>query len=430
MLALLLLLFHHHHTSVASTPPIAIETMLRWLISHGAFLHPNVSYRDGGMYATAFIAAQTTVASLPRSLEFQFTNATQPLLANIEMFAHARGDPSHFHQPYFQALPTTCQNFACQHPDSNEFTVRGARQLEEDMRMYASSSYPIEASTVMSRRWDSGMRPLLDLFNCEVDSNSDMYIEQDSRDPVANTTYHLRTHNDIEQGKEITWNYSPTQSGSKFDMYKTYGFMTHHLPFSCKDMRLLRRGGDDAKRVACIATSALLTKQTTTTEQQQQQQQQEWEVNAGLPAVVPVVCDPPVFFNATLSLMAEEMMLATMLAPMDVVMLKGASLWIINNINFETDNLTLTLVNVTIQSMVLEIFSLIPKFNSNSHTLNLPRIKEAAEWINGQVTSSAFSESNMVKEIERYWMSWKKQHHCIHDFKSGGGEGKFRGSKF
>ena len=111
----------------SSSNPILVQKMLEWAKINGAYLHPDITYSAGGMFSTGAIFKNDLIASIPKSLEFPLNNKS--LTEFTESFINAKKDKEHFWYPYFNSLPTTCQNFCCLPPDLSTFTVIGEKRF-------------------------------------------------------------------------------------------------------------------------------------------------------------------------------------------------------------------------------------------------------------------------------------------------------------
>ena len=333
------LLFLHHLNTIAATPTTTStphEKMFKWLKSQGAYLHPQLIYQNQGMFATNHIPANTLVASLPLSLEFARHDLSYSTF--IDHFVSSRNDPNHFHQPYFQALPTSCQSFLCNPPLAENFTVAGAQRVFNLVKSNQKMNPDLIASSIVSsRQWASGMRPMLDLFNHDFHLGDRILDTPDA--------YTLKTKDSVNAGDQVYWSYLDInqKSGLAFDFYMTYGILPKEIEFDCADMLLLRDGGNIVERMNCIASAT----------------------------------------DSTVQSMADEIYAASMVVPMDVIMLKGASQWLIRHV--KTKECAGEFVDVTVKFMAQVIWEAaqVGKVENKEvvEKIDFARIRRAAQWI-------------------------------------------------
>ncbi|GMI14842.1 hypothetical protein TrLO_g12320 [Triparma laevis f. longispina] len=267
-------------TSNPHSDPTQIQTMLAWATSHGAYLHPSLTFRDGGFYADRSpINPNEIVASIPTSLEYPLNNRTLDEFTSD--FVSSRSDKNHFHYPYFSSLPTTCQNFACLTPDPTIFTVLGARNAKIETN---STTDPIAASIITSRKFSSGLQPIMDLFNHDQ-QNPTQFVKFNN----ATNRYELRATFFHPQNSQV---YNFYLLRNPLTIYRLYGFLDTDRPLDCLTMRALRVG-NPVQRVACIAYAK----------------------------------------NVDLNMMADEIKAAVVYD--DFPMIKGAAQWIDRNSNFD-----------------------------------------------------------------------------------------------
>lgn len=216
-----------------------------WAIRNGAYLHPSLEYRDGGMYATSDIKADQILAIIPFRLEMRcercLHNLTKCVCKEHELADLIYSYRYHgFWAPYIQSLDLSCHTPFCKPLNYSILTDTGGNLVD---KVYGSQVDNV-TSVVQSRSWLTGMRPLLDLFN-----------HHHKAEPVSRSNktkeYRLYTSFDIKKGEQAYNNYG------KFDMftiYKHYGYIPDQEP-TCKDMLRLRVG-DESARVSCVRTSA------------------------------------------------------------------------------------------------------------------------------------------------------------------------------
>lgn len=239
---------------------------VEWALENGGYLHKNIEYRDNGMYATGNIQKGELMASIPKTLEYKCDNCSHA--EYIEMMEKEVAKPDSFWAPYIDSLPDTCQNNLCQTANSSLLTVRG-------MIIHNNSKMEDEESVIASRKWNTGMRPLLELFNHHHGAYP--VLMNDSH-------YTLNASVNYTKGDQVFDKYN---NNGVFNKFMVYGFF-ENKPLTCEDMITMRRG-EDVQRVACIAYS-----------------------------------------NSTTALMLEEIKEAQKHG--DLAMIKGASQWLDRNI--------------------------------------------------------------------------------------------------
>lgn len=217
---------------------------IAWALERGAYLHPNLEYRaeEGGMFATAPILPNEVLARIPKEMEFPC-----PGIADKEEteqcakeFAEEKSNPNSYWRGYFDCLPTDCQNPLCHEFDMRDVTIYGYKFLKNIFPQLL----PIDNSMVMSRRWTTGMRPLMDLFNHHKDANIVMELTDQDAYVLENKVY-------TPAGEEVYDNYG--SNTMKFmSTWVRFGFFDTQAEKTCKDLRMFRQG-DPAKRVACIS---------------------------------------------------------------------------------------------------------------------------------------------------------------------------------
>lgn len=223
--------------AASPSSPSEVQKLLTWAKQNGAYTHPSLVFRDGGMFAdNGPINENEVIASIPTSLEYPVNNRTLDEFASA--FISSRSDPSNFHHPYLSSLPTTCQNFACMSPDPTIFTLLGARNAGIE------SAHPVEASIITSRWFGTGLQPIMDLFNHDQ-SNPTQFVKLNT----ATNRYELRATHLHPQMSQV---YNFYLDRNVLTMYRLYGFLDTSRELDCLTMRALRIG-NPVQRVACIA---------------------------------------------------------------------------------------------------------------------------------------------------------------------------------
>lgn len=203
----------------------------------------------------------------------------------------------------------------------------------------------IASSIVSSRQWASGMRPMLDLFNHDFHLGARIVDTPDA--------YTLKTKDSVHAGDQVYWSYLDIinkKSGLAFDFYMTYGILPKEIEVDCADMLLLRRdGGNVVERMNCIASAT----------------------------------------GSTVQSMADEIYAASMVVPMDVIMLKGASQWLIRHVK-TTKECAGEFVDATVKSMAQVIWEAaqVGKVENKEVVakIDVARIRRAAQWIDNALT--------------------------------------------
>jgi hypothetical protein len=229
--------------SARARPGSPQDAVIEWAIMQGAYLHPGIYWdaEAGSMRTRLAIGANSTIARVPGNLEYRQL-ASESLDEFVDRFVADRADPSSFFGPYLSALPTTCQNHACLVPDPSVLTVLGMKHAKIEAKL------PVEASIVQSRRWYSGMIPILDLFN-HNSSTPDNSGKHQHVNRNAAGEYEIVASHDHEAGDYV---YNYYMVGNVYKLYRLYGFIDTSLKPDCHDM-LAMRIGDSVARVACIA---------------------------------------------------------------------------------------------------------------------------------------------------------------------------------
>jgi hypothetical protein len=251
---------------------------IQWAIENGAYLNPALEYRDGGMYATGPIAQGVLLARIPVALEFPCQDCSHDVFTdklNAEFM-----NPDSKWKPYLYSLPTDCQNPLCSSSeiDLSAFTLLGALSIRVDFPVLPISN---RTSLLMSRKWESGLRPLLDLFNHNEKLGAVVYLGTDDY-------YYLNAKVACSKGEQVYDSYGPIPT---WKMYLNYGFIDHGKELICNDQTTMRIG-NDVQRVACLA-----------------------------------------YCTSTLAQMVEEM--GEAVKHNDVTMLKGAAQWIDRDTKFQ-----------------------------------------------------------------------------------------------
>jgi hypothetical protein len=216
---------------------------IAWALERGVYLHPNLEYRaeEGGMFATAPILPNEILALIPKKMEFPCTDKAEIEEAEqcAKEFAEEKSNLNSYWRGYFDSLPADCQNPLCREIDMKDVTIYGRNALKNSFRL----PIPIDNSVIMSRRWNTGMRPLMDLFNHHKDAGTVNPTDQDM--------YVLENKIYTPAGGEVYENYSAGAMMFR-DTWVRFGFADTQAEMTCQDMRIFRLG-DAAKRVACIA---------------------------------------------------------------------------------------------------------------------------------------------------------------------------------
>ncbi len=156
-----------------------MEALFNWMKNNGA-IFPNLEYRNGGMFATEDIPQDSVLAFLPSKLVLSHTNGTSTNLPEMAaLLRKVASEPDHFFRPYIESLPWACQTPHCgaePWPALNLTATPLFKTLVVDtMRQGVNDSLLIEFSLALSRRWDFGMCPGLDLFNHKNDAEGLTY---------------------------------------------------------------------------------------------------------------------------------------------------------------------------------------------------------------------------------------------------------------
>lgn len=251
---------------------------VNWAINNGAYLHENLEYRIQGMYAINKIEEGEILAQVPISLIFkcdkctsyEFDEKLKQSILNENKWT-----------PFVKSLPTSCQNPLCEKTCNNTIlTILGCRKLDKLSKKF-TTSFSNLTSVAISRRFEIGMIPLIDLFNHK--HNGDEVFKFWDINDFENPSMMVEASKTYEN-EEVFIKYG---SYNLFQLYTTYGFIASHNP-SCSDMTYMRVGLS-SERISCIATS-----------------------------------------NSTIELMVKEISEAFL--QNDTVMIKGAAQWLDKNI--------------------------------------------------------------------------------------------------
>ena len=211
---------------------------VNWALEHGAYLHVSLEYRDEGMYALETIESGEIIAKIPLSMEYNCEQCDEQkkctLCSTDTLVRKLRQETNPFWAPYIKSLETRCFNPLCTDRDEKVLTQRGLDIVEKRWPTKVDNM----TSAVQSRGWNSGMRPLLELFNHDRTASSPV---------VEGDEIVLRSNKRIEAGEQA---YDSYNTKDLFRSYIYYGFIPDEPP-TCDDMRNLRVGLPE-KRVECI----------------------------------------------------------------------------------------------------------------------------------------------------------------------------------
>eukprot|EP00639_Heterosigma_akashiwo_P007021 CAMPEP_0194559230 /NCGR_PEP_ID=MMETSP0292-20121207/849_1 /TAXON_ID=39354 /ORGANISM="Heterosigma akashiwo, Strain CCMP2393" /LENGTH=340 /DNA_ID=CAMNT_0039407079 /DNA_START=110 /DNA_END=1132 /DNA_ORIENTATION=- len=190
-----------------------LRSLLLWFEANGGYINPNLDYVNDGMFATRGpIDAGEVLAAVPEKLVFNpFREETGKLaqpddLHLAQELIEQRENSSSFFFPYLSWLPTSCQNPLCW--DLNKIsTITSHAFLEHVIRIRRAvtdgsedPSFLTALSVIQSRRFDSGLIPILDMFNHDRNKGQAMgkLVESSGNDDsaamlgiVAKTNYSL-----------------------------------------------------------------------------------------------------------------------------------------------------------------------------------------------------------------------------------------------
>ncbi|GMH58570.1 hypothetical protein TrRE_jg9485, partial [Triparma retinervis] len=96
--------------------------MIEWGISHGAELHPNITYTSSGsMVATGSVLKDSLLLSLPKELCWRLCepsdSSTGCQMRYVRSVNQHRDDPTHFFGAMLRHLPRTCSGVVCREKD-------------------------------------------------------------------------------------------------------------------------------------------------------------------------------------------------------------------------------------------------------------------------------------------------------------------------
>lgn len=214
---------------------------IAWGLKNGAYIHPSLGYYKNGMYAiNGPVLSGEVLAKIPISLELKCEECS------LETFTHkfkeALTDKSHFWNPYLKSLPTHCQLPLCNEPDKSILTHLGYKYVKSVLPKPMNNI----SALIASRRWPTGMRPVLDLFNHDANIGDIVRVNNDR------SHYVLTALKNYKVGSEVFCSYGSERS--VFQMYNRYGFVTDQNKLSCIDLRMMRIG-NVSERIECISNS-------------------------------------------------------------------------------------------------------------------------------------------------------------------------------
>ena len=166
-----------HFTSIWQQCPCRVDALLRWMQSNGA-VFPNIEYRDGGMFATANLSENALLAYVPTTMVlthvFDGGNTTIPgLAAKLHEVAM---DPGNFFRPYVEALPWACQTPHCGATPWPALNLTETPLFQNVLMHIGNITWDVddavEQSLALSRRWNFGLVPGMDLFNHDNAANA------------------------------------------------------------------------------------------------------------------------------------------------------------------------------------------------------------------------------------------------------------------
>jgi hypothetical protein len=210
--------------------------VINWVRENGGFFHSNLEYRDFGVYATGPININETLVDLPISLEFAACDNCEHEVIEKKI-KEERLNPNSKWKIYVNTLSDNCENLLCNELDREIFTNAGIASIKILFPKLISNL----TSVIISRRWDTGMRPGMDLFNHHMNAASAEYNNE-------NNKYYLLSTKKYYTGDEVYLKYN---ENAVWDKYFRYGFI-ENKELTCDDMRAMR-SGNVAQRVACIA---------------------------------------------------------------------------------------------------------------------------------------------------------------------------------
>lgn len=213
---------------------------VQWAIENGAYLHPHLQYRNHGMFADKPIDKGEVLAKIPESLEYKCISCKDQVCKHCDMFQLAekfKKEQGAFWRPYKAFLSEKCRNPLCQRHNMSVLTVLGS-SIVDYLHPNGVDNF---TSSVLSRGWMSGLRPLLELFN---------HDESGLVPKLEEGEYVLRASKRIEKNEEAYDNYGIQDV---FHVYTNYGFIPNVTP-NCYAMRAMRIG-NASERLSCIVES-------------------------------------------------------------------------------------------------------------------------------------------------------------------------------
>ena len=213
-----------------------------WALNNGATIHPSLQYYNNGMYAIhGPISSGDILVSLPSNLEFKCENCSLEEFTN--KFKIALKDETNFWNKYLKSLPSSCQNPLCAEPNKTLLTRSGYTFIKRVLARPMSN----ESSIIVSRRWKTGMLPVMDLFNHNSKFGDIVRPSEDGNE------YLLIATKSYAKGEEVYTHYGLEKT--IFQMYNRYGFIIDDQELSCADIRMMRIGDID-QRIECIVNSS------------------------------------------------------------------------------------------------------------------------------------------------------------------------------
>lgn len=164
-----------HFSSIWQQCSCRMDALFEWMASHGA-LFPNLEYRDGGMFATADLPENALLAYVPTTLVLTHTGGSnKTTIPGLAAKLHeAAMNPDHFFRPFVESLPWACQTPQCgatPWPALNLTQTELFKEVLQSAGMNSSAVDAVEQSLALSRRWDFGLIPGMDLFNHDNAAN-------------------------------------------------------------------------------------------------------------------------------------------------------------------------------------------------------------------------------------------------------------------
>jgi len=188
-----------------------MDALFEWMKAHGA-LFPSLEYRDGGMFCTSDLRNDALLAYIPTRLILSHTNGTNTNIADLAVkLREVALDPSDFFRPFIESLPWTCQTPHCgadPWPALNLTVTPLFNELVlKNMDNSHNTSYAIESSLAISRRWNFGLVPGMDLFNHMNEANP-ISATQNSR------AVFLQSHKPYKKGEEVFISYGTNKGAA------------------------------------------------------------------------------------------------------------------------------------------------------------------------------------------------------------------------